>query len=126
MIQHKQAHIAAIDCVTFALLKRYRPISLEGVRVISRSPTAPAHPYATSATTNLETQQRMQIALAEAFADQGLADLREAMLLKPGKFPDLSDNDSSYQAIAGGFKFDKRLLGALVGTSSSTNAALHL
>ncbi|MGB1311261.1 MAG: phosphate/phosphite/phosphonate ABC transporter substrate-binding protein [Leucothrix sp.] len=114
LIQSKQADVAAIDCVTFALLKRYRPAAIDGIRIISRSQAAPALPYVTAISTDLTTKQRMQTALTEAFADPALTDVREAMLLKGCSFPDLTGSDNPYQAIADGFKFDPRLMEVLI------------
>ena len=112
-IRSKQADIAAIDCVTFALMKRYRPKALEGIKVIGQSKPAPSLPYVTSTHTSLATQQRMQAALAQAFADPELADVREALLLKGAFFPDLTGSEKPYEAITETFTFDSRLLDAL-------------
>jgi len=113
-IRSKQADVAAIDCVTFALLKRYRPAALKGIRIISRSKAAPALPYVTSKHTSLETQRRMQNALKAAFDDPTLAALREALLLKGAIFPDLTAASNPYSEIAQGFTFDPRLLESLI------------
>jgi len=118
-VQSKQADIAAIDCVTFALLKRYRPTALDRIRIISQSKAAPALPYVTSVNTSLEIQQHMQFALKEAFADPELATLREALLLKGAIFPDLNGTDNPYKEIADGFKFDPKLLEPLVVADAS-------
>jgi ABC-type phosphate/phosphonate transport system substrate-binding protein len=46
-VQQGQADVCAIDCVTVALLQRYRPGALEGLLEIARSPQVPALPYVT-------------------------------------------------------------------------------
>ena len=120
-IQSQQADVAAIDCVTFALLKRYRPAALLGIRVLCQSKSAPALPYVTSINTSIATQLAMQTALQDAFNDPDLAQLREKLLLKGGIFPDLSEGqgaysgaDNPYREIADGFSFDQRLLEPMV------------
>ena len=120
-IQDKRADVAAIDCVTFALLKRYRPSALHGIRVLCETKSAPALPYVTSINTSIDTQQRMQTALKAAFNDADLAEARETLLLSGGIFPDLSSgkhpyagDDNPYQVIADGFTFDPKLLELLV------------
>jgi ABC-type phosphate/phosphonate transport system substrate-binding protein len=116
-IQSKQADVAAIDCVTFELLKRYRPSALKGIKVLCQTKSAPALPYVTTMKLPIEQQRKIQAALVAAFDDPDLADLRETLLLKPGIFPDLSgiqhpyiNEENPYREIAEGFKFDPRLL----------------
>ena len=120
-IQNKQADVAAIDCVTYALLNRFRPAALSAIRVLCKTKSAPALPYVTSIHSSIDQQQRMQAALQEAFNDPDLREPREKLLLKGGLFPDLSisgdsysDNENPYLEIAKGFTFDPRLLDARV------------
>ena len=120
-VQNKQADIAAIDNVTFALLKRYRPSAINGVRVLCQTKSAPALPYVTSINTGLETQKQMQAALQAAFDDPDWAESRETLLLRGGIFPDLSygqhpysSSENPYREIADGFTFDRRLLEPMV------------
>ncbi len=40
-LQQENADIAAIDCVTYALLQRYQPQALAGLVAIGWSPAAP-------------------------------------------------------------------------------------
>jgi len=44
-----RADIAAIDAVTFELLRRYRPMALEGIRVLGEGPAIPAPPLVCNA-----------------------------------------------------------------------------
>jgi ABC-type phosphate/phosphonate transport system substrate-binding protein len=81
-VQAGRADLAAIDCVTFALLERHRPRVLEGIRVLEDTPAAPALPFVTAAGANEEELRVLRRALAETLADPGLADVRAALLLR--------------------------------------------
>jgi ABC-type phosphate/phosphonate transport system substrate-binding protein len=48
-VQDHQADVCAIDCVTVAILKKYRPLALQGLVEIARSPAVPGLPYVTRA-----------------------------------------------------------------------------
>ena len=116
-VQSKQADVAAIDNVTYALLQRERPASLEGIRILTQTRSAPALPYVTSVDTPVETQRSMQMALKAALKDPELATIREPLLISSGTFPDLSGeahpylgNENPYRVIADEFRFDSRLL----------------
>lgn len=80
-IQRGEADVAAIDCVTFALLARHRPAALAGLRKLGRTYRAPGIPYVTRATVPEETVARMRAALFLAFDDPRLAGVRQALLL---------------------------------------------
>lgn len=97
----KQADVAAIDCITYALLKEYRPTALSGTRIIGQTDYAPAHPYVTRSHTSTETQQRMKEALNAAFNDHALNAARDTILLKQGLF----DRNNDYQKIADEFHY---------------------
>jgi len=76
------AAVAAIDCVTWALVERHRPEALRGLRVLSRTEAAPGLPYITSSAANDDELARMRTAVFATFADRALADARDALLLK--------------------------------------------
>jgi ABC-type phosphate/phosphonate transport system substrate-binding protein len=76
-----RADVAAVDCVTHALLTRHRPDSVAGLRVIGRTATAPNLPFITRGPASDEEVERLRLALAETFADRDLAEAREALLL---------------------------------------------
>ncbi len=82
MIQRGEAEVAAIDCVTFALLGRYRPEALSGIRKLGRTHPAPGIPYVTRATLAEDTIARIRAAVFRSFADPGLATVRQALLLE--------------------------------------------
>jgi ABC-type phosphate/phosphonate transport system substrate-binding protein len=82
MVRNGSADVAAIDCVTYALLQRHRPAAVVGARKLAMTQSAPALPYVTRAMADLETVERMRAALFRAFADPGLAAARDSLLLK--------------------------------------------
>jgi ABC-type phosphate/phosphonate transport system substrate-binding protein len=63
MVRAGEADVAAIDCVTYALLGRYRPLCLAGTRILAPTDPVPAPPYVTSRDYPPETVGRMQNAL---------------------------------------------------------------
>ncbi len=82
MIKRGEAEVAAIDCVTYALLGRYRPDALCGIRKLGRTHLAPGIPYVTRATLAEDTIARIRAAVFRSFADPGLATVRQALLLE--------------------------------------------
>lgn len=64
-----EADVAAIDCVTYALLERYRPPLLEGTRRLCSSTHAPGIPFVTRAGSDANRIGQLQNALLEAFEE---------------------------------------------------------
>ncbi|HWB74354.1 MAG TPA: PhnD/SsuA/transferrin family substrate-binding protein [Nannocystaceae bacterium] len=62
MLRDDDADVAAIDCVTYGLLRKHRPTALAGTRVIHQTARVPAPPFVTSA----QTPERVATALASA------------------------------------------------------------
>ena len=81
MVAQGEADIAAIDCVTVALLARHAPATLAGTRTLCRTASAIAPPFVSRAELGRPTSKRMQAALLRAFQDPGLAIERAALLL---------------------------------------------
>lgn len=81
MIQLGQVDIAAIDCVTYALLERYRPSELRGSRVLFQTESVPAPPYVTSAATSIDKLQLMRKAIRRALDRPSIADVKDALML---------------------------------------------
>jgi len=75
------ADVAAIDCVTYALMTRLRPRALAGTRVLCRGPAAPGLPYITAGDADDDRLARLRAAVRQAVDDPGLAAVRAAMLL---------------------------------------------
>jgi ABC-type phosphate/phosphonate transport system substrate-binding protein len=82
LVSAGQADVAAIDCVTFALLSRYRPPAIAHVRELCRSALAPALPYVTSGTAGDHRIRLLRQGLQSAMDDPALAEARAALLLK--------------------------------------------
>ena len=80
-LRRGDADIAAVDCITFALVGRYRSAALDGVRVLGRTANAVSPPYVTRANTPDDVAERMRAALVEAFEDVDLTSAREAIFL---------------------------------------------
>jgi ABC-type phosphate/phosphonate transport system substrate-binding protein len=82
MVATGAADFAAIDCVTWALLARYRPAEIAGVRRLLQTPAAPGLPYITAVSAGADRRRRLIDGLRRAFADPGLAETRAALLLE--------------------------------------------
>ena len=77
-----RADVAAIDSVVYALLARYRPAALAGLRVLVETPSAAAPPFVTSVHTPRAEVRTIRAALEEAFQDPDLVETRAALLLR--------------------------------------------
>jgi ABC-type phosphate/phosphonate transport system substrate-binding protein len=75
------ADIAAIDCVTYALLHRHRPAAVAGLRIVGATNLAPGLPYVTRRGIDDGMVAALQRALRDALADPATADARAALLL---------------------------------------------
>ncbi len=82
MIRRGEADVAAIDCVTFALLESYRPAALAGIRKLGRTYRAPAIPYVTRWDDDDDRVERLRAAVFNAFSDPHLTTTRQALYLK--------------------------------------------
>jgi ABC-type phosphate/phosphonate transport system substrate-binding protein len=81
LVKAGKADVAALDCVTFALIARRAPAEVQGIRVLCASATAPGLPYVTAATTSAADVARLQAGIAAAFADPALKETHAALLL---------------------------------------------
>ena len=86
MIARGEAAIAAIDCVTHALLARHKPEAVAGVRVLCHTAAAPAVPFVARAGASEELIERLRAALFEAFHAADLAATRDDLLLDAVEF----------------------------------------
>ena len=73
------ADLAAVDCVTFGLMKRLRPRFVEPIRIVAESPLSPGLPFVASARLPDATVAAVRDALAYAMADRELAETLEAL-----------------------------------------------
>lgn len=76
-----EADVCAVDCVTHALLARYRPAAVATLRVLARTAAAPGLPYVTRAGAGDDLVERLRAALVAALADPDLTAARTALLI---------------------------------------------
>lgn len=81
MIQSREVDVAAIDCVTYALLKRYRPDELRQCRVLDQTQRVASPPYVTTASTNPAALARVRNAVCEALSRPSLAGAKRTLML---------------------------------------------
>jgi ABC-type phosphate/phosphonate transport system substrate-binding protein len=74
-----EADVAAIDCVTFALLGRGRPDLTEAVAIVARSPLSPGLPYIVGAGLGAAAIEAVRAALFATLDDPALAAARAAL-----------------------------------------------
>jgi hypothetical protein len=79
------ADLAAIDCVTWAHLKRWRPEATGKLRVLAWTAAMPGLPLITASGTPDETRRILADVLDEVAADPALADVRATLLRWSGE-----------------------------------------
>ena len=77
-----RADVAAIDCVTYALLARHRPQALIATRLLCRTVSTPGLPYVTRAGAGDDLLRRLRAGLQQAFADPQLGEARDRLMLE--------------------------------------------
>jgi len=82
MIRNEQADVAAIDCVMLALLERYQPDVMQGIRVLGTTYDAPAPPFVVRADTPDDEVEKIRLALMDTFDDPATEQCRQDMLLE--------------------------------------------
>lgn len=83
-----RAEIAAIDCVTLALLQRHEPELLAGLSVVGETPPAPGLPLITAGSTSPETLSLLRDALKTLVTAPDYRAVCEAVLI--GGFSEVS------------------------------------
>jgi ABC-type phosphate/phosphonate transport system substrate-binding protein len=73
--------VAAIDCVTYAFWRRYRPDAAARVRIIGETPRSPAIPFVTSIATRPAVVQSLRTALRVLMHDARYENVRSGLLL---------------------------------------------
>lgn len=71
-IREKKSSATCVDCVTHALLKRYRPAALEGTRELCFTGTAPGIPYVTRADAGSDLRNLLTSTLIDVFRSDEL------------------------------------------------------
>jgi ABC-type phosphate/phosphonate transport system substrate-binding protein len=82
LVAESEADVAAIDCVTYALLTRYRTNAIEGIRPLCLTPNAPALPYITRTNVKDDLVARLHRGLRAACDDSKLSDSRKIQMLR--------------------------------------------
>ena len=82
MLRNREADVASIDCVTYALLESYRPQALSGTRMLGWTYRAPAIPYVTRSDADDNIVARMRCALHDIFDNPDFRTTRQALYLK--------------------------------------------
>lgn len=81
MILLGKVDVAAIDCVTHALLSKYRPNELAGTRVLHRTDLVPSPPYVTASNAMPETMAAMRHAVLCALDHPSTEWAKETLML---------------------------------------------
>jgi ABC-type phosphate/phosphonate transport system substrate-binding protein len=76
-----EADVAAIDCVTQALVARHEPKLLAGTRILARTASTPGLPLVTRAEAPPAELATLREALVEVAADPALSEIRNQLLL---------------------------------------------
>ena len=76
-----EADIAAIDCVTYACLDRYRPALLQGTRRLCYTELAPGIPFVTRAGSDPDRIRQLRNALLDAFEEPDVRAAGAAMFI---------------------------------------------
>jgi len=82
MIAANEADVAAIDCVTYALVERYRPGLLSAVRMLRPTAPAPAPPFVTAVATDDRKVELLRDTLRGFLQDDASAEIRRELLLE--------------------------------------------
>ncbi len=76
-----RADVAAIDCVSYAHIRRFSPELTARLRILDFTPSSPGLPYVTARANDAALVSALHAALAQVQADPALAAVREALLL---------------------------------------------
>ena len=76
-----RADVCAVDCVTWALLARHRPLALFGLEVLCFTEPVPGLPFVTARDCSEVVFETIRGALTRTFTHPELSETREALLL---------------------------------------------
>ncbi|PPE81834.1 phosphate ABC transporter substrate-binding protein [Kaistia algarum] len=91
LVRSGAADLAAIDCVTFALVERFEPAELDGLCTIGWTEAAPGLPLITSGLTSRSDLENLRRAIERAMADPALAPIRDTLFISGFSRLDLAD-----------------------------------
>jgi ABC-type phosphate/phosphonate transport system substrate-binding protein len=102
-----KADLASIDCVSFALMQRARPETMDNVRVIAKTAMTQGLPFIVSNALAPTYIHQLRLALADVLIDPSLAAARKALgltgmrILAPADYDDVAKLER--EAIADGY-----------------------
>ncbi len=79
-----QADLAAIDCVTFGLVQRYRPNLISNLNILAETLSAPGLPYVTAG--DGDCRSRLRQGISAALNDPASKNCRQALGLQDVRF----------------------------------------
>ncbi len=106
-VRSGKADLAAIDCITYDLLRRHAPERIEGLAILAETPSGPNLPFITGLSTSDEDVTALREALKAAVTAPELADarailgLKDVVVLDEGAYDVLLDYERA--AIAAGY-----------------------
>ncbi len=81
LVRNRSADVAAIDSVTLTMLNKYYDGTLDGLKILGTTYSAPAPPYVVNATMPEKDVHKIRDAILQTFADPALVECRKALLL---------------------------------------------
>ncbi|UUX50759.1 phosphate/phosphite/phosphonate ABC transporter substrate-binding protein [Nisaea acidiphila] len=81
LVTSGEADVAAVDCVTWALLRKYAPEECAAVEILAWTPDAPGLPYAVRAGAAPASIAAMRRGIERALADPSAKEARAALLI---------------------------------------------
>jgi ABC-type phosphate/phosphonate transport system substrate-binding protein len=81
MVASGEADVASVDCVSFAHFQRLYPSVVGELRVLAWTASSRSLPFITARSADDATVRALRSALADVFDDDGLAPVREQLLL---------------------------------------------
>jgi ABC-type phosphate/phosphonate transport system substrate-binding protein len=107
-VRNGTADVAAIDCVTYALIAAVAPQEVAGIRILCQSEAVPNLPYITAQATTADVISRLRDGLRSAIGDPHLTATRNALLIADMADVPISTYDRimtmERSAIAAGYK----------------------
>ncbi|KPF46852.1 phosphate ABC transporter substrate-binding protein [Rhizobium sp. AAP43] len=88
------ADLAAIDCITYDLLKRHAPDGIDGLKILAHTPSGPSLPFITRLDTSDTELAALRQALATAVTAPELDEAREILGLRGIAVLDETDYDA--------------------------------
>ncbi|MBC2772814.1 PhnD/SsuA/transferrin family substrate-binding protein [Rhizobium sp. AQ_MP] len=106
-VQRGEADLAAIDCITFDLLRRHAPERIEGLAILAETPSGPNLPFITRLATSDEELAILRSALQAAITATELEEARailgltDVVVLEEAAYDILLDHERT--AMAAGY-----------------------